>query len=74
MGGGVIITVSHMSVSQDLVSPEQKASLTAAQLRVEVLVDGVERILLLAAMLPGSEDVPHTLVKEGVLALQHTRK
>lgn len=44
-----------------------------AELRVEVLVDGVQRILLLAAMLSGSEDVPHTLVEEGVLALQHSR-
>lgn len=45
--------------------------LTAAVLRVEVLVDGVQRILLLAAMLPGSQDVPDTLVQEGVLALRH---
>lgn len=34
----------------------------AAVLRVEVLVDGVKRILLLAAMLPGSQDVTHTLM------------
>lgn len=48
--------------------------LTVAELRVEVLIDGVQRVLLLAAMFSGSEDVPHTLVKEGILALQHTRK
>lgn len=47
------------------------AALTAAVLRVEVLVDGVQKVLLLAAMLPGSQDVPNTLVQEGVLALGH---
>lgn len=43
--------------------------LTAAVLRVEVLVDGVEGEVLLAAMLPGPQNVPNTLVQEGVLAL-----
>lgn len=47
------------------------AVLTAAVLGVEVLVDGVQRVLLLAAMLPGSQNVPDTLVQEGVLALPH---
>ena len=46
--------------------------LTAAVLGVEVFVDGVERVLLFAAMFPGSQDVPYTLVQEGILALQHT--
>lgn len=46
--------------------------LTAAVLGVKVLVDGVERVLLLAAMFPGSQDVTHTLVQEGILTLQHT--
>lgn len=45
------------------------AVLTAAVLRIEVLIDGVQKVLLLAAMLPGSQDVPNTLVQEGVLAL-----
>lgn len=48
-----------------------RSVLTAAGLRVEVLIDGEQRILLLAAMFPGSQDVPHTLVQEGVLALGH---
>lgn len=47
-------------------------SLTATVLRVEVFVDGVERILLFAAMFSGSQDVPYTLVQEGILALKHT--
>lgn len=47
--------------------------LTAAVLRVEVLVDGVEKVLLLTAMLPGSQDVPDTLVQEAVLALGGVR-
>lgn len=46
--------------------------LTAAVLGVKVLVDGVERVLLLAAMFPRSQDVTYTLVQEGVLTLQHT--
>lgn len=41
----------------------------SAVLRVEVFIDGVERILLLAAMFPGSQDVPNTLVQEGILTL-----
>lgn len=47
------------------------AVLTAAVLRVEVLIDGVQRILLLAAMFPGLHNVPDTLVQEGVLALPY---
>lgn len=47
-------------------------SLTAAVLGVKVFVDGVQRILLFTAMFPGSQDVPYTLVQEGILALQHT--
>lgn len=41
----------------------------AAVLRVEVFIDGVQRILLFAAMFPGSQDVPHALMQEGILAL-----
>lgn len=47
-------------------------SLTAAVLGVKVFVDGVQRILLFTALFPGSQDVPYTLVEEGILALQHT--
>lgn len=46
--------------------------LTSAKLGVEVLVDGVEGVLLLAAVFPGPQDIPDTLVQEGVLALQHS--
>ena len=49
-------------------------SLTAAVLRVEVFIDGVQRILLFAAMFPGSQDVPHALMQEGILALQNTQR
>lgn len=45
--------------------------LTSAVLGVKVLVDGVERVLLFTAMFLGPQDVPDTLVQEGVLALQH---
>lgn len=45
-------------------------SVTSAVLRVEVFVDGVERVLLFAAMLSGSQDIPNTLIQEGILALQ----
>jgi len=45
---------------------------TVAVLGVEVLVDGVQRVLLLAAVLSGSEDVAHALMQEGVLTLKHT--
>lgn len=45
-----------------------------AVLRVEVLVDGVERVLLFTVMFPGSQDVPNTLVQEGVLRLKHRRR
>lgn len=41
----------------------------SAVLRVEVFVDGVERVLLFAAMLSGSQDIPNTLIQEGILAL-----
>lgn len=49
-------------------------SLTAAVLGVKVFIDGVQRILLFAAVFPGSQDVPNTLVQESILALQHTHK
>lgn len=52
--------------------PGSGSGLTAAVFWVEVLVDGVERVLLLAAVLPGSQHVPHTLMQEGVLTLKHT--
>lgn len=45
-----------------------------AVLRIEVLVDGVERVLLFTAMFPGSQDIPNTLVQEGVLTLKHRRR
>lgn len=48
-----------------------RTRLASAVLGVEVLVDGVERVLLLAAMLSGSQDVPDALMQEGKLALQH---
>lgn len=52
--------------------PGSGSGLTAAVFWVEVLVDGVERVLLLAAVLPCSQHVPHTLMQEGVLTLKHT--
>lgn len=48
------------------------ASLTTTVARVEVFIDGVQRILLFTAMLSGSQDVSNTLVQEGILTLQHT--
>lgn len=51
-----------------------RGHLTSAVLGVEVLVDGVEGVLLLSAVLPGPQDVPDTLVQEGVLALQHSQR
>jgi len=37
---------------------------------VDVLIDGVQEVLLFPAQLPGSQHVAHTLVEVGVLALQ----
>lgn len=45
--------------------------LTAAVLRVEVFIDGVQRVLLLAAIFAGPQDVSNTLVQEGILTLEH---
>ena len=61
------------SVSVRGVRAKYKAvSLTAAVLGVKVFIDGVQRILLFAAVFPGSQDIPDTLVQESILALQHT--
>lgn len=46
-----------------------RGSLTSLGREAHVLVDGTEEVLLLAAQLPGSQDVPDTLVQVGVLAL-----
>lgn len=69
-------TVFNICESSELevsfINDHVPAALTTAVLGIEVFIDGVERILLFAAMLSGSQDISDTLVQEGVLTLEHT--
>lgn len=65
-----MISTVCSNVFARLMAPAGRRSLTSLGGEVEVFVDGTEEVLLLAAELPGPEDIPHALVEVRVLALR----